>query len=193
MTTRKKTVKTATKKPVRKTKTVIPEKNQPISETSDPFLYSITALSKKFKLDRATVRERLEAAEILPRITKAKEKLFHLDDVEVVLAQSELNEAKLRKLDAEAELKELEVKKKLGEYASVAEFTEILQRLFGAFYQKTAIALPKRIASRLHNANSTAEVMEILQNEIKSEWKEFGENYPEYVNDYSRSNRPRNR
>lgn len=181
MTTRKKTVKAATKKLVRETKTVIPEKNQPISETNDPFLYSITALSKKFKLDRATVRERLEAAEILPRITKAKEKLFHLDDVEVVLAQSELNEAKLRKLDAEAELKQLEVKKKLGEYASVAEFTEVVQQIFGRLHKKLAVQMPGRIANKLHNANSAADVAAILKAELGKEFNELRNDFTKYL------------
>lgn len=144
-------------------------------------LFSISALSRKFKLDRATIRERLEKNEIKPHSVKSNEKLYLLEDVEFILLQSELNEAKFRKLDAEAELKELEVKKKLGEFASVAEFTEIVQRMMSGFYSKTVIQMPARIASRLHNANNTADVAEILKSEMIKEWKNLRDHYPDYI------------
>lgn len=148
---------------------------------NDLFLLSISALSRKFKLDRATVRERLDAAEIKPKTTREKEKLYHLDDVEIVLSQSELNEAKLRKLDAEAELKELEVKKKLGEYASVAEFTETVQKIFGRLHKRVVVQLPKRIAGRLHNANSSAEVMAALETELAKEFNDLRSDFTKFL------------
>lgn len=149
---------------------------------------SISALSRFFKLDRATVRDRIEKAGVHAVSVKAKEKLYRFEDVDLVLSQSELDEAKLKKLEAEAELKELDLAVKRGEYASVAEFTEIVQRMMARFYQKTVQAMPTRIASKLHNANSTIETAEILRAELIKEWKHLRDNYPDYIND-SRSNR----
>lgn len=144
-------------------------------------LLSISALSRRFILDRATVRDRLEKAGIKPKIVKEKEKLFLLEDVEIVLKPSELDEAKLRKIDAEAELKELEVKKRLGEYGSVAEFTEITQKIFSRLYKRLAVQLPGRIASRLHNANSTADVAELLKSAIENEFKDLRTDFKGYL------------
>ncbi|HEY8562805.1 MAG TPA: hypothetical protein VIL74_20675 [Pyrinomonadaceae bacterium] len=173
--------KNAAKKPVSEIKPANSKKNPDNSPEIVGNFYSISALSRKFKLDRATVRERLEKAEIKPKSVKEKEKLYLLEDVEIVLLQSELNEAKLRKIDAEAELKELEVKKKLGEFGSVAEFTEITQKIFGQLFKKIVVQMPGRIASRLHNANSSADVAALLKKEAGKEFDELRENFEEYL------------
>lgn len=181
-------VKNTKKTPVSAKKTPIREKKQPISEKkvekpseSNPFHYSISALSRKFKLDRATVRERLETAEIKPVAVKAKEKLYLLDDVQIILSQSEMNEAKFRKLDAEADLKELELQVKRGEYASVAEFTEIVQKIFGRLHKKLAVQMPGRIALRLHNANSSSDVSDLLKAEINKEFDALRHDFKQYL------------
>jgi hypothetical protein len=174
-------IKTA-KKPVQNsTKTSKVAEKPPEPPENSANLYSISALSRKFKLDRATVRERLENAEIEPVQTKAKEKLYLLDDVEIALSQSEMNEAKLRKLDLEADIKELEYKIKSGEFASVAEFTEVTQAIFSRLQKKLAVQLPGRIASKLHNANSSADVAAILKNEIAKEFDSLRENFQKYL------------
>jgi len=163
------------RKPIKKPKTA------PESPEIEIFHYNISQLAKKFKLDRATIRERVELNEIEPVSTKANEKLYHLDDVEVLLSQSELNEAKLRKLDAEAELKELEVKKKLGEFASVAEFTEIVQKIFGRLHKKLAVQLPGRIANKLHNAATAADGAALLKQEISKEFDALRSDFKKYI------------
>ncbi len=187
----RKTAQETPKKQVNSSKKPVQSIEKPVE--NDRFLYSISALSRKFKLDRATVRERLEKAEIKPHSEKAKEKLYHLDDVEIVLSQSELNEAKLKKIDAEAEIKLLELKRKSGEYASVSEFTDTVQRLMSEFYSRTVVGLPARVATKLHNANSSSEVAAILKAEMIKEWTNLRDNYPEYINDHRSGNRKGNR
>ncbi|HRJ90084.1 MAG TPA: hypothetical protein PLX39_15510 [Pyrinomonadaceae bacterium] len=155
-------------------------------------LYSISALSRKFNLDRATVRDRINRNEIEPHSIKAKEKLYLLSDVENLLSQTGLTDAKFRKTHAEAELKTLELKKKSGEFASIAEFTEILQAMLSNFYTKTVVTLPTRISAKLHNANSSAQVGAILRDELNKEWKMLRENYPDYVNAGSKATSNRN-
>lgn len=181
MTTRKKTAKPPKKTPVLTEKRSVSAVSPQKPTENNSFHYSITALSKKFVLDRATVRDRLDEAGIQPVSVKAKEKLYHLDDVEIVLSQSEMNEAKLRKIEAEAELKELELKIKSGDYASVAEFTEIVQRIFGRLHKKLAVQLPGRVANRLHNANSSADVAALLKTEITKEFNDLRNDFTKYL------------
>lgn len=144
-------------------------------------LYSISALARGFDLDRATVRDRLEKAEVQPVSIKAKEKLYRLEDVEDILAQDELEEAKLRKIQAEADLKEHDLQIKRGEFASVAEFTEIVQKIFGRLHKKLAVQMPGRIALRLHNANSSADVAALLKQEISKEFDGLRSDFKKYL------------
>jgi len=193
-----KTVKNTAKKSVSTPK--IKEKPQETPEITQDApeithdICSISALSRRFKLDRKTVRDRIEKAGIEAIEERAKEKLYLLDEkLESVLSLNEMDAAKLKKTEAEAELKEIEVKRKLGEFASVAEFTEIIQRLMSRFYSKTVVNMPRRIAMRLHNADSSAEVARILTEEMIKEWKNLRDDYPEYINDNSSRNRKGNR
>jgi hypothetical protein len=192
-----KTTKNAKKQPVsaKKPAQARPEPVQEIDETSSENKHdicSISALARRFKLDRATVRTRIEKAGIKAIEEKVKEKLYVLDErLESVLSEDEMEAAKLRKTEAEANLKEIEVRKKLGEYASVSEFTEIIQRMMSRFYSKTVVDMPRKLATKLHNANSSAEVAELLKNELIKEWKNLRDEYSDYIND-SRSNRKGN-
>ena len=153
---------------------------KPITE-NNPLHYSISALSRKFVLDRATVRDRLEKAEIKPVSERAKEKLYRLEDVEDALSQDELEAAKLQKLQAEAKLKEHDLQIKRAEFASVAEFTEIVQKVFGRLHKKLAVQMPGRIALRLHNANSSADVNALLKAEIAKEFDALRNDFKKYL------------
>lgn len=143
---------------------------------------SISALARRFNLDRATVRTRIEKSGIKPAEEKEKEKLYILDEkLEAILSEDELEAAKLRKTEAEADLKEIDVKIKTGEYASVAEFTEITQQIFSRLHKKLAVQLPGRIAIKLHNANSSGDVAALLKAEISKEFDSLRENFQKYL------------
>lgn len=164
------------KKPVKS------RENLPKTGENSHELVSISALSRMFNIDRATVRTRIENAGIQAAQVAANEKLYLLDDrLEAIVKQDELEAAKLRKLELEADLKEHDLQVKKGEYASVAEFTEITQKIFGRLYKKLAVQLPARIAGRLHNANSSAELAQLLKTEIGKEFDALRSDFTKYL------------
>ena len=147
-------------------------------------LLSISQIAFRFNLDRATVRKRLQKAEIKPDSDKEKEKLYLLTpELEQIVTEffDDLDATKLRKLDAEADLKEIEVQKRRGELASAAEFTEIVQQIFGTLHKKLAVQLPKRISLRLSKAATQAEISTLLTQEITKEFSNLRQNHKAYL------------
>lgn len=143
-------------------------------------LLSISALSEQYGIDRATVRKRLR--DIEPVEVKAKEKLYDAEEVaELLLAKDEdYEKLKRRKMQAEAELKELELRERLGEVASVDEFKDVVQKIFGNLHKRVAVQTPRKISGKLLNANSQSDIAEILRRELgqafddlRADWKQF--------------------
>lgn len=163
---------------------ISPENSSEMNEILKYFneLLSISALSRLFKVDRATIRTRIDNAGIMPKKIAANEKLYLLDEqLEDVIRQDELEAAKLRKLAAEAQIKEVDLKIKLEEFGSTAEFSELVQKIFGNLYKKVGVQLPKRISARLHNANSTADVQRILTDELTKEFSDLRSDFKRYL------------
>lgn len=190
--TTKKTVKKETASPPIKAKTVkknakttekISKKTELAGQTAFSHeLISISALARLFNIDRQTIRTRIESAGIQPVKVAVNEKLYELNEkLEAVLLQDELEAAKLEKLKAEGEIKKHELAIKKGEFGSVAEFTEITQKIFGKLFKKLAIQLPSRIANKVHNANSSAEVTQILKQEINNEFDSLRNDFTKYL------------
>lgn len=144
-------------------------------------ILSISALSRHFNLDRATVSDRLARAEVKPVSEKASEKLYRLEDVEQVLSQDELDAAKLEKLQAEAALKKFELAVKQGDYAPVAEFAEAVSRIFGRLHRRLAVQMPDRMAGRLHKAESQAAIARLLKDEIQKEFASLKADFTQYL------------
>lgn len=145
---------------------------------------SISQLAFRFELDRATVRKRLQKANIEPHSEREKEKLYLLTpELEQILAETNdgLDAVKLRKETADAELKEIKVAEARGETASVAEFTEVVQQLFGAMHKKLAVQLPKRVSLRLSKAATQAEISRILTQEIGKEFTDLRNNHKKFL------------
>lgn len=163
------------KKP--KTKKTAPKKKE--TEKTTHTLLSITALARKFNLDRATVRERLVS--INPDKIEGAEKLYDLKAVQFLLSQDAKAKAQLRKLQAEADLKEHSLAVQRGEYASAKEFADITQKIFSKLFQKLAVDLPGKNAKKLHKANSAAELKKMLQKEIGKEFDNLRDDFKKYL------------
>lgn len=147
-------------------------------------ILSISQLAFRFELDRATVRKRLQKAEIKPHSEREKEKLYLLTpELEQVLAETNdgLDATKLRKLDAEADLKEIEVQKRRGELVSVADFIEAVQTIFGAMHKQCVIKKPKQIAKKLLKAKDENQVVEILTGEYATIFDNLRSNHQEFL------------
>jgi DNA-binding transcriptional MocR family regulator len=136
-----------------------------VSETDT--LYSISQLAKVTGLDRATVTKRLGDIEVTGGAKGAK--TYSLADALPALIageSTEMDEAKLRKVQAEAELKELEVEQERGELLPVKEVRDYLQDLFKRLQQRTVVQMPVAIASQLYKAESPAQISDTLQREL---------------------------
>ncbi|HNQ16123.1 MAG TPA: hypothetical protein PKM58_11200, partial [Pyrinomonadaceae bacterium] len=141
----------------------------PAAATTDPKIFNISELARGFNLDRATVRKRIDAAGIVPVDQKAKETRFLLDEKleEILLAaDADLDAEKLRKLKAEANLKEMEVQVRRGELAPVRDFQETVQALFGGLYKEIAVRFPKKVGSRMARAKTAAAASAVLAREL---------------------------
>ena len=139
-------------------------------------------MARMFRIDRQTVREKLRRAGLEPVAHEVgKEKLYVLEDAEPILRKDELEEARLEKTRAEAELKGHQLKIAKGEFASVAEFTEVTQEIFKRLYSRIAVQLPGRLATRLHNANNSSEVAQILKNALNKEFTDLRTDFPRYL------------
>jgi hypothetical protein len=145
---------------------------------------NVSQLAFRFDLDRGTVRKRLQDAGIEPVSEKAKEKLYELTpELIEVLEQADklLDEAKLRKETAVARQNEIKVAVLEGELAPVGEFTDMVQRLFGAMHKEIAIRFPKRVAARLQKAKSAADISAIMNRELNKIFTDLREDHSKFL------------
>lgn len=129
-------------------------------------LYSISALARLCGRDRATVVKCLK--DVKPVEERPREKLYALGEAVPAIiagADAEMDEAKLRKVQAEAELKELDLKRERGEVVSLKDVRNYAQALFRGMHQRVAVRLPRDVAAQLYKAESPAQIIDILQRE----------------------------
>jgi phage terminase Nu1 subunit (DNA packaging protein) len=137
------------------------------SESEATGLYSISALARLCGRDRATVVKCLKG--IKPVEQRAKEKLYALAEAVPAIvagADAEYDAARLRKLQHEGDLKEIELKREQGEVVEVKEVRAYAQALFRGLQQRMAVRLPRDIAPQLYKAESPAQITEVMQREV---------------------------
>lgn len=143
---------------------------------------SIARIAIKCNLDKATTRQRLEKYGYSPVSEAVNLKLYRFDaEMESRLTETsdELGQVRIRKETAAARKIELQVAEAEGELASVAEFTDIVQRLFGGTYKET-IRMIKRWAPRLVKMKTPAEAEKFMMteyqkfaNSLRSDFQKF--------------------
>jgi hypothetical protein len=148
-------------------------------------LLSISEIAKRLKLDRATVRSRLEdlGYESDPSST-AKNQLFAFDDeMEFALksAKDTVSAMKIRDLRVAAETKEFKLAIMRGEYVSVAETVDVVQRIVSSVYQEYTVRQPKRIAAKLAKAKNVADVRKHLKADTNRIMKTLRENFENFI------------
>ncbi|HYY96830.1 MAG TPA: hypothetical protein VE713_20160 [Pyrinomonadaceae bacterium] len=145
-------------------------------------LYSISALAELCKRDRATVRKCLK--NVAPVEEREKEKLYTLAEAIPAIvrgASAEMDEAKLKKAQADARLRELELKREQGEVVEVREVRAYSQALFRAVQQRMAVRLPRDIAAQLYKAESAAQITEVLQREAGRVFNELRDDHTRFL------------
>jgi hypothetical protein len=153
-------------------------------------LLSISKLAERFELDRATVRKRLAAAGVKPRIETRREKLFAVAEAEAYLSDvaDPLDAARLRKLEQESDLLDLRLARERGELAPVQEVGDELQEIFKRLYQKLAVRYPREIAAQLYKAESPGQITDIMRHDMGRFFNEIREDYTSLFREGARRN-----
>ena len=145
-------------------------------------LYNISRLAEYFELDRATMRRRLEDAGVKPVKKLAKETRYRLEDAEAAMQEDDAKDlVQLRKLDAEASLKELELARARGEVLPRKEVEDQVQRLFSAMYQRVCVRFPREIGAQLFKADTTTQLTTTLQRSLQSIFNELRTDHSRYL------------
>ena len=153
--------------------------------TNEPLLLSISEIAKRLKLDRATVRSRLEdlGYQADPSSTE-KLQLFAFDgemEFAVKAAKDSLTAAKIRDTRATYELKELKLARERNELVPATEMTDIVQRIVSTIYQEYTQRMPKRIGNKLAKAKTPAAVKSILKIDSDKTMKLLRENFEAFL------------
>jgi hypothetical protein len=138
-------------------------------KSTEAELLSIAKIAFRCNLDRATCKKRLDALGYEPESDGEKLKLYLFDakmEAELTETNDKLGEVRIRKETATAEKIEIQVAQARGELASVSEFTDIVQRLFGGCYKEN-IRMIKRWAPKIAKMKTSAEVEKYMLGEYQ--------------------------
>lgn len=149
---------------------------------SDEKLYSISELRELTGLDRATIRTRLDGIEPQGGAKNAKTYALKVALPALIAgASAEMDAAKLRKAEADAELREIDLKRELGAVVEVKEVRTYTQTLVQGIHQRVAVRMPGEIAPQLYKAESTAQITEILQHELGRIFNELRDDHTRFL------------
>ena len=142
--------------------------------------WSISALAVEFGLDRRTVAQRLNSVE--PVQTKGKVKKYKLQEAaKAIIGQVNIgdgilsyDEARARKMSAEAELSEIELQKERGDVLSIDVINTINNEIFGNFRAKL-LALPAKSAPDIFASTNVTEAKSLLRKSINDILQELSD------------------
>jgi hypothetical protein len=145
-------------------------------------VYSTSALSRLSGLDRATVAKRLKDVPFVEGSKGAKSYTLEVALPALITGQSTAyDEAELRKLQAEADLKEHKLAVERAEYVKVSEVRDYAVRLFQGIFQRVAVQYPREIAEQLYRAESAAQINEIQARELGRVFNDLRDNHKSFL------------
>lgn len=148
-------------------------------------LLSISEIAKRCRLDRATVRTRLNDLGYEPDASSTTKNQLYLfnDEVEFELkaAKDTVAAMKIRDLRATAQLKELKLAEQRGELVPKSEVVELVQTIVGKIFQELTAAQGKRIDSKLVKARTVIEVKKIRTGDNQRILKTLRANFQEFI------------
>jgi hypothetical protein len=145
---------------------------------------SIKAIAERCGLDRATAKKRLDENNYSPIEEQAKLKLYRFDaGMESVLTETrdKLTDVRIRKEQAMAKKIELQNAEIEGELASVAEFIDTIQKVFGNLHKEVVVRQPRRLAARLAKAKTAADANKILSKDSEGIFKVLAEDFEKFL------------
>jgi len=156
-----------------------------LKPVNEPELISLSEIARRLKLDKATVRSRLEDLGYEPdESSTEKLKLFPFDEemaFAVKAAKDSLTTAKIRDTRATYQLKELKLAEARGELVPMHEAIELVQKIVGTLYQEQVIRQPKRIGAKLAKAKNVTAVKKILKTDCDKIMKQLRDNFEEFI------------
>jgi len=136
-------------------------------------LWTVSSLAVEFGLDRRTVALRLNSIE--PVQIKGRVKKYDLQDAaKAIIGQVSTSdgvvsydEARARKMAAEAELSEIELQKERSEVLSIDVINTINNEVFGNFRAKL-LTMPAKVAPDVFASSDVKEAKTILRKSINN-------------------------
>jgi hypothetical protein len=147
-----------------------------------PEYFSVSELSRLTKLDRATIAKRLSGTK--SKLGDKGAKTYLLKDAlpKLIAGESaEMDIARLRKAQADAELREHELAVEREEVLEVSEIREHLIKFNRALYNELAKRAPREIAAQLRKAESTTHIIEILQHEYSRRFNDIRKDHQRFL------------
>jgi hypothetical protein len=148
-------------------------------------LLSISAIAKQLKLDRATVKNRLDDLGYKPdESSTAKNQLYLFTEdmvFEIKAAKDSLSAAKIRQTRAQAEKIEMQNAEARRELVPMHEAIGGIQKIIAAIYQEFKVQQPKRIAQKLAKAKNATEVKKILTTDASRIMKGIGDHLDRFL------------
>ena len=140
-------------------------------------LYSINRLAEHFGMDRGAVRRHLNEAKVRPIVNQVNKKLYRLEDAQTAVSKvAEIEKVRRKKLRAEAELAERELRQLKEEYLVKAEVEDLAQRLFNGLERRLVQQLPRKIGAQLFKSESASQLTIQLETSLKAIFNEFRNN-----------------
>ena len=151
-------------------------------------LWTISALGVEFNMDRRAVAKRLN--DVVPAKTDKRGKYYKLEDaakaiIGQVATSGEVlsyDEARARKVAAEAEMAEIELAKERGLLLPVEMVAEINQNIFSVFRARM-LALPAKAAPDVFSADNLTEAKSVLKGYVNSALDELANSVVETYED----------
>lgn len=146
-------------------------------------LWTLSALSVEFGMDRRTLAKRMN--DVSPVETDKRAAYYKLEDAaRAIFAGANTpdvmswDEARARKVAAEAEMAEIELAKERGLLLPVEMVAEINENIFGVFRARMT-ALPAKAAPDVFSADSLTEAKTLLKQHINAALDELANNVVE--------------
>lgn len=141
-------------------------------------LWTVSSLAVEFNLDRRTVAQRLKVIE--PIEISGRVKKYKLDDAaKAIIGQVQTgngivsyDEARARKIAAEAELAEIELEKERGDVLPINIINHINNEIYGNFRAKL-LAIPARTAPDCFASSNVKEAKAVLRQAINDALEEL--------------------
>lgn len=144
---------------------------------------SISELARRTRLDRATVRTRLNKAGVKQKAKgKKNDKIFDAGEAlsALTVGQTGLTSSRKKSLDIDAALKMLKLKKARGELVDRPAALNEQARIFRWIFKELTVRRRKAITIEIRKARNLKEAEAIYETKVTDVFNELRSNYPEH-------------